>query len=975
MANQVYEVPSMSKLNGKYRELYQRLSQKIPEKRLVTDELLLNAYSIDASVYRLIPKMVIFAESEEEISTILQSCNELEVPATFRAAGTSLSGQALSDSVLIKLGSGWNGSEILEDGKKIRLQPGVIGSQANRALKFYGTRIGPDPASIDAAQIGGIAANNASGMCCGTAQNSYQTVKDLKLVFANGDKLDTSDAISVEEFKVKNSALINKISLISEKLRENPAAAEKIREKFKIKNTTGYSVNAFVDFSDPMEILKHIIIGSEGTLAFISSITYETVTDYNHKAACLLFFKDAKEALKTIPLLINRGIDVGELMDYISLLSVKDKPGMPDYLQKVQPGTLAILTEVKGDSHEDLDRQIAVIEEDFKSLDILHSSGFTSDPDEYKLLWKIRKGMLPSVGGVREKGTSLIIEDVAFPPDHLADGVVELRELLIKHDYTDGIIFGHALAGNVHFVVTQDFDNEKEVKRYSDFIDELTDMVVNKHKGSLKAEHGTGRNMASFVEMEWGEFIYGLMKEIKEAFDPKQILNPGVILNDDREVHLKNFKSTPVTHETIDNCIECGYCEPRCPSAEITFSPRQRIRAWRDINSLKNDKKREQLFKDCEKVFAYYGDKTCAADGLCGVRCPLDINTGLMVKYVREIKTTAAGRIVAQFMADNMRFVVGGLRSLLRLELFAYKFLGNRLLGWITKGMYYLSFKKMPLWGDFMPGPSEYSLRQRAEVTAESPKIVYFPTCLTRAMGPAVRENKKASLINTTMDVLGEMGYEVIFPEGLGDLCCGMPWASKGYKKQGRQKLDELTEALFKASENGKYPVICDASPCAARVKEAVGDRMIMLDQIDFVDRYMMDLIPLKQQRKTIALHSTCTIHKADLVGKLKNIAMACADEVIIPEDVECCGFAGDRGFTVPELNKNALRTLKEAIPENCEEGISTSKSCEIGLSRESEINYNSLMYLVKDSMIKEPETEIEPEKPTMVTTGEKITV
>ncbi|MCK5198324.1 MAG: FAD-binding oxidoreductase, partial [Spirochaetales bacterium] len=325
----------MVKSEENYTKLIKLLKIEIPESRLITNSLLLSAYSIDASVYRLIPKLVIIADNENEISFILKNCNTLSIPVTFRAAGTSLSGQALTDSVLIKLSANWTNMKTSDDGKTIKMQPGVIGGRANRYLESFGTRLGADPPAIDSAMIGGIAANNASGMSCGTSYNSYRTLKGLRLVFANGDILDTEDEKSRETFELSNKILLNQLEELGNRIKNNPEAKEKIKHKFKIKNTTGYAVNSFLDFSDPIDILQHLIIGSEGTLAFISSITYETVPEYKYKSCCLLFFKNIKEALKTIPLLINRGIDAGELMDYIALKSIKDKPGMPGYLQNI----------------------------------------------------------------------------------------------------------------------------------------------------------------------------------------------------------------------------------------------------------------------------------------------------------------------------------------------------------------------------------------------------------------------------------------------------------------------------------------------------------------------------------------------------------------------------------------------------------------------------------------------------------------
>ncbi|MCK5671786.1 MAG: FAD-binding oxidoreductase, partial [Spirochaetales bacterium] len=460
----------MAKLEYNYAKLFKLLKAKIPESRLITNNLLLRAYSIDASVYRLIPKLVIIADNEKEISFILKNCYVLSVPVTFRAAGTSLSGQALSDSVLIKLSGNWTKMKASDDGSSIQMQPGVIGGRANKYLKSFGTRLGADPAAIDSAMIGGIAANNASGMSCGTSNNSYRTLKSLRLVFANGDILDTGDEESRKAFKLSNKAFLDQLEDLGNRINNNSEAKEKIKHKFKIKNTTGYTVNALIEFSDPIDMLQHLIIGSEGTLAFISSITYKTVPEYKHKSCCLLFFKSIEESLKTIPILINRNIDVGELMDYISLKSVKDKPGMPEYLQNIDEGTVALLTEVKGDSAEFVQKQITALQNDLEQLDIIYNTGFTDNSRGYDMLWKIRKGLLPTIGSVRKKGTALIIEDIAFPPQHLSAGVTKLRRTLDKHGYSDSIIFGHAMAGNVHFVFTQDFDDSKEVDRYSAFI-------------------------------------------------------------------------------------------------------------------------------------------------------------------------------------------------------------------------------------------------------------------------------------------------------------------------------------------------------------------------------------------------------------------------------------------------------------------------------------------------------------------------
>jgi D-lactate dehydrogenase len=173
----------------------------LPGARVITDALRRLAYGTDASFYRLVPQVVVVVDSEPEVLAALAVCRKHGAPMTFRAAGTSLSGQAISDSVLLVLGDGWRGATIGPDAATIRLQPGVIGGHANRLLAPHGRKIGPDPASIDAAKIGGIAANNASGMCCGTRENSYHTLAGMRVVLADGTVLDTEDAASVAAFR------------------------------------------------------------------------------------------------------------------------------------------------------------------------------------------------------------------------------------------------------------------------------------------------------------------------------------------------------------------------------------------------------------------------------------------------------------------------------------------------------------------------------------------------------------------------------------------------------------------------------------------------------------------------------------------------------------------------------------------------------------------------------------------------------
>ncbi len=914
----------------------------IPAERRFDDPLSTLAFGTDASFYRLIPKLVVRVESEAEVIALLKLAHAEDVPVTFRAAGTSLSGQAISDSVLIVLGDNWNGREIRNGGEQIRLQPGVIGANANAVLAPFQRKIGPDPASINAAKIGGIVANNSSGMCCGTAQNTYKTLAGLRVVLADGTVVDSEDAASVAAFRQSHAALLEQLAELGRETRANTELAAKIRHKYRLKNTTGFSLNALVDYDEPLDILNHLMVGSEGTLGFISAVTYDTVPDHPHKASALVVFPDVETCCLAVPVLKQQPVSAVELLDRRSLRSVEHKAGMPEWVKELSPTACALLIESRAASQSLLHEQINLIMTSIAHFPVEKQVDFSEDPVVYNQLWKIRKDTFPAVGAVRQTGTTVIIEDVTFPVERLAEGVNRLIELLDKHRYDEAILFGHALEGNLHFVFTQGFDDPAQVARYEAFMGEVAQLVAVEFGGALKAEHGTGRNMAPFVELEWGSEAYALMWKIKRLLDPSGILNPDVVLSEDPDIHLKNLKPMPAADEIVDKCIECGFCEPVCPSNGLTLTPRQRIVIWRDIQA----RKRAGVdTTEIERLYHYHGVETCAATGLCAQRCPVGINTGDLVRKLRGREASKTG--AANWLADHFSTAVQGTRFMLHAANGAHIILGTKRLAKLSATMTNASKGRVPQWTPATPQPLQRLHLPKPAVQDERPRVVYLAACVSRAMGPAARDQEQEPLLDKTRSLLEKAGYQVIFPEQLNDLCCGQPFASKGYAEQGERKRQEMLDALLKASRGGLDPIYCDTSPCTLRLVQGLTDqRLDMYDPVRFIRTHLLDKLDFVPQDKPIAVHVTCSTQHLGEAQALIDIARRCANEVVIPEGIHCCGFAGDKGFTTPELNEHALRSLKNAV-QICEEGISTSRTCEIGLSRHGEIDYHGLIYLV----------------------------
>ncbi len=914
----------------------------IPAERRFDDPLSTLAFGTDASFYRLIPKLVVRVESEAEVIALLKLAHAENVPVTFRAAGTSLSGQAISDSVLIVLGDNWNGREIRNGGEQIRLQPGVIGANANAVLAPFQRKIGPDPAAINAAKIGGIVANNSSGMCCGTAQNTYKTLAGLRVVLADGTVVDSEDAASVAAFRQSHAALLEQLAELGRETRANTELAAKIRHKYRLKNTTGFSLNALVDYDEPLDILNHLMVGSEGTLGFISAVTYDTVPDHPHKASALVVFPDVETCCLAVPVLKQQPVSAVELLDRRSLRSVEHKAGMPEWVKELSPTACALLIESRAASQSLLHEQVNLIMASIAHFPVEKQVDFSEDPVVYNQLWKIRKDTFPAVGAVRQTGTTVIIEDVTFPVERLAEGVNRLIELLDKHRYDEAILFGHALEGNLHFVFTQGFDDPAQVARYEAFMGEVAQLVAVEFSGALKAEHGTGRNMAPFVELEWGSEAYALMWKIKRLLDPTGILNPDVVLSEDPDIHLKNLKPMPAADEIVDKCIECGFCEPVCPSNGLTLTPRQRIVIWRDIQT----RKRAGVdTTEIERLYHYHGVETCAATGLCAQRCPVGINTGDLVRKLRGREASKTG--TANWLADHFSTAVQGTRFMLHAANGAHIILGTKRLAKLSATMTNASKGRVPQWTPATPQPLQRLHLPKPAVQDERPRVVYLAACVSRAMGPAARDQEQEPLLDKTRSLLEKAGYQVIFPEQLNDLCCGQPFASKGYAEQGERKRQEMLDALLKASRGGLDPIYCDTSPCTLRLVQGLTDqRLDMYDPVRFIRTHLLDKLEFVPQDKPIAVHVTCSTQHLGEAQALIDIARRCANEVVIPEGIHCCGFAGDKGFTTPELNEHALRSLKNAV-QICEEGISTSRTCEIGLSRHGEIDYHGLVYLV----------------------------
>ena len=681
-----------------------------------------------------------------------------------------------------------------------------------------------------------------------------------------------------------------------------------------------------------------------------------TVPDLPVKVTGFLLFPDLHAACAAIIPLRDAGAAALELLDRASLRSVENQPGVPASFKTLADGAAALLVEFHGREESvraDLERQALSTA---SGLQLLEPAHFTHDPIEQAMMWKIRSGTFPSVGAVRKRGTTVLIEDVAFPIESLADAAVDLTKLFARHGYDEAIIFGHAKDGNLHFVITQSFNDQAAVDRYERFIDDVVELVVRKYDGALKAEHGTGRNMAPFVEAEWGPEAKAVMAKLKALVDPWSLLNPGVIINDDPKGHLADLKPMPGVEEEVDKCIECGYCEPKCPSRELTLTPRQRIVVRREIARLEACRENPALLASLQEAFPYMALETCAADGLCATACPVGIDTGQLTKRFRRASHSRRAQKLALSVARNFASVEPVMRLALRAGHTVQALFGASAMPFITRAL--KTFGSSHLWSPEMPKAAKAPL---PSTNLEGAAAIYFPACISRMMGHLPGEPTELSLVEALVKLADRAGTPVHIPFDVEGTCCGVPFSSKGFDEAHRYTINHAIEKFWEWSQQGRLPVVMDTSPCTYGVlssrayltddNQAKFDKLKIIDSTAFAYDVLLPRLQVRRKVGSVALHPVCSVTKMNLLPQLEGVAKACADKVVVPRDAGCCGFAGDRGFTHPELTASATKhEAREVKTQSFDGYFASSRTCEVGMTRSTGQVYRSFLYLLEET-------------------------
>jgi D-lactate dehydrogenase len=913
------------------------------------------ALAHDASHYSLVPQAVVAPRGAQEVGRLMAASAANGFALTFRSAGTSLSGQSSTTGVLVDVRRHFRAVEVLDDGTRVRVQPGTTVRQVNTRLAPFGRKLGPDPASEGACTIGGVVANNSSGMACGTAQNTYATMDSMVLVLPSGTVVDTGAPDADERLHTLEPELHAGLLRLRDRVRDQPDSVRRIRQQFAMKNTMGYGVNAFLDHDRSVDLLEHLVVGSEGTLAFVAEVTFRTVPLLAHARTGLLVFPDLQAATASLPALVATGAAAVELMDATSLRVAQRDPQADPLVRDIPVRRhAALLVEYQAAEAAAVDLLCDQAAPVLADLPLTAAAALTADARTRAGLWHMRKGLYATVAGARPSGTTALLEDVVVPVARLLDTCTGLTELFERHDYRDSVIFGHAKDGNIHFMLTEDFGVRDDLNRYRRFTEDMVELVLGQG-GSLKAEHGTGRIMAPFVRRQYGDELYEVMREVKRLCDPTNLLNPGVVIDDDPEAHLRHLKVTPRVEEEVDRCVECGFCEPVCPSKDLTTTPRQRIALRRALTRAREDGD-TSLAADLERAQEYDVVDTCAVDGMCQTACPVSINTG---DLVRRLRRQSAGTVEQRLWAGAARHWDAATAAA-SVSLSTAAALPSPLVTAATRlGRAIAGDDRVPQWTPDLPRGGPRRLRGRVgEPAPGGSAAVLFAACVGTMFGPAAGGRGVTAAFRTLCD---RAGVDLVLPPGLPSLCCGTPWKSKGMVTGYAVMRGQVLPALWEASRGGELPVVCDASSCTEGLHEmlrtAAGDdrarHMRVVDAVTFVRERVIGRLRPRQRLRSIVVHPTCSSTRSGTTADILAVAAAVADEVVVPPDWGCCAFAGDRGLLHPELTASATAAEAADLDGEVHDAyVSSNRTCELGMTRATGREYRHVLEVVAETTL-----------------------
>ncbi len=900
------------------------------------DALTRLALSHDASRFLDIPEEVAVASSIDDVRALFAEATEHRRHLTLRGGGTSLSGQSITDGILVDVRRHFRRIEVLDDGLRVRAGAGATVAAVNAQLRKFGRRLGPDPASAQAATIGGIVANNASGRLSGLHQDAFSTVDSLVVVLPSGRVIDTADPQIDVMLTWEDPHLAGGLSILRRRLRADQGSLDEIRRLWSMRNAMGYQLRALTEYAKPSAIIRQLMVGSEGTLGFIAEATLRTVPLNEAYSTHVAWFDTLEDALDAASGLAGLGFDAIELFDVDALRVVRTIPSAPLALRELELTTqAALLLELHAPDDETLVEREAEVAVALDELPHVHK---VRPESRNAPLWRVHHGIHTAMAKARKPGTSLLMEDFSVPVPNIAETVRGLNRLFDRFGFERAAITGHFTDGTLYFLLTDDFSDPARLRQFKRFVQGFVKLILAQ-RGVLRAQYGTGRVMASFLEQQVGVELYEVMREVKHLFDPLRILSPGVMFNESPDAHVTNIKLMPTISDSVDRCIECGLCEPTCPSSALTLTPRQRVVLQREIAARQAD---PAIIEALSDNYQYAAIDTCATSSMCQLTCPLGIDVGELVRRQRRAAVTEVEERNWDRAARNWdkttRLASTAMSTAKKLAPVAKSLIkfGRRRYG------------AEQVWGysDDLPPGSGLRRRPKQERLAKDALALYFPGCqqtLLAAHGQGVYSafNELCTRAGVAVSLLNA-----------SDLCCGLPWSTRGLTLGYETMSGHVHRAL---ATHAGATVVVDSSACTNALDHLLArypdSRPETVDVVDFVATTILPQLAVRQRLGSVLLYPTCANAHSGNGDALLAIAQAVADEVVVPAAWRCCGGFGDRGLLHPELPKAATRLAVEEIRSRTFDAYaSTSRTCEVAMQRVSERPFVHVLELLAEA-------------------------
>ncbi|MBI2367426.1 MAG: FAD-binding protein [Deltaproteobacteria bacterium] len=868
-------------------------------------------YSTDASIYQIEPIGIVVPRHKGDVQAVIEVANRLNVSVLARGGGTSLAGQTVGHSIVLDFSKYMK--DVFEVNKEelwCRVQPGFVQDELNAHVRPMGLQFGPDTSTSNRATIGGMIGNNSAGAHSLTYGKTLDHVIELTVLLSDGSEVVLKD-LSADTFESKSRAdtLEGRVYREIERLAQRHKNEILARYPKIMRRVSGYNLDEFIK-SQPFN-LSRMIVGSEGTLATVVEAKMRLVPKPKWTAMDVIHFNDDIEALEASQAILETAPYALESTDQMILGLARGNIVQSQRLGFVQgnPSSL-LMVEYAGETEEEVKAQVAKLEELRKRKKIGYASTLAFKPEEVKAIWGVRKAGLGLLLGTRgDKKPIAFVEDTAVEPSKLPEFIKRFRAIVSGHDTVAGY-YGHCSVGCMHIRPLINLKEESEKQKMVSIANAILELVLE-FNGAMSGEHGDGLARSHFNAKLFGPALYDAFRQVKRAFDPKNLMNPGKVV--DSPAMTESLKISPQykTWEprttldfaeqggfvrAVEMCSGMGECRKKldgtmCPSYMGTLdeehSTRGRANALRSVLSGKVPKE-EFTGKRLYEVM-----DLCLECKACKAECPSNVDMAKLKYEFLDHYHRANG-------LPLRNRIFGGIETLNRigskLAPLSNWVANSGLNRWLMELLVGVD-RRRPLPQFASETFEDWFRKHQAESDGSKGEVVLFHDTFNNFNTPNV------AIAATRF--LERSGYRVLVVE---KRCCGRPMISKGMLTQAKENAAWNVDKFAPYAEKG-IPIVGLEPSCLLTLRDEypefirtntakkVAANSFLLEE--FVQREQAAgrlTIKGSGNGRKVLLHGHC--HQKALVGTVPTVAVLKTAGFEVSEvDSGCCGMAGSFGF------------------------------------------------------------------------------